>query len=249
MGVYYNTSIVRDGLVLYLDAANVKSYRGSGTAWIDLSGQGYNGTLTNGPTLDSNNLNSFVFDGTNDFVDTDTSGSAFAFANTTFTISVWIKTSVTGYSAAPGIIIASKDYTFSGGGWAIGLGFPGYNGSTTYSFFASVKAIGGFFVNYTSTQTAVNDGQWKNLVAVIRTDTAVQANNINTLYINGIQSAVNTYTNGNLYDPPTLAMNIGRRSTGAYFPGNLAQISIYNKELTATEIQQNFNAIRSRYGI
>lgn len=241
--------IINDGLVLCLDAANTKSYPGSGTTWIDLSGQGYNGTLTNGPTLDSNNLNSFVFDGTNDFVDTDTSGSAFAFANTTFTISVWIKTSVTGYSALPGIIIASKDYTFSGGGWAIGLGFPGYNGSTTYSFFASVKAIGGFFVNYTSTQTAVNDGQWKNLVAVIRTDTAVQANNINTLYINGIQSAVNTYTNGNLYNPSTLAMNIGRRSTGAYFPGNLAQISIYNKELTATEIQQNFNATRSRYGI
>jgi hypothetical protein len=249
MGIGYNPKIVTDGLILCLDAGNTKSYSGSGTTWTDLSGNNRNGTLTNGPTYSSDVGGSIVFDGTNDFVDTDTSGSAFAFANTTFTISVWIKTSVTGYTTIPGIMIASKDYTFSGGGWAIGIGIPGYNGSTTVSFFASVKAIGGYFVNYTSTQTAVNDGQWKNLVAVIRTDTAVQENNINTLYINGVQSAVNTFTNGNLYNPPTLAMNIGRRSTGSYFPGNLSQISIYNKELTATEIQQNFNALRGRFGI
>jgi hypothetical protein len=220
---------------------------GVGSKWYDLAGTNH-GNILNSAAL-YNNAGYMTFDGVDDFVDTNTSGSTFAFPNTTFTISVWIKTSVTGYTTIPGIMIASKDYTFSGGGWAIGIGIPGYNGSTTVSFFASVKAIGGYFVNYTSTQTAVNDGQWKNLVAVIRTDTAVQENNINTLYINGVQSAVNTFTNGNLYNPPTLAMNIGRRSTGSYFPGNLAQISIYDRALSASEIQQNFNATRGKFGI
>lgn len=249
MGISYSPKIVTNGLFGYWDAGNPNSYSGSGTTWADLSGNGYHGTLTNGPTFTNTNGGNFVFDGTNDFVDTSTTGSPFAFADTTFTVSVWLKTSVTGWTTIPGIMIASKDYTFSGGGWAIGIGIPGYNGSTTVGFFASVKAVGGYFVNYTSTTTAINDGQWKNLVAVIRTDTTVQANNINTLYINGVQSAVNLYTNGNLYNPPTLAMNICRRSTGLYFPGNLAQISIYSKGLTASEVKQNFNAMRGRYGI
>ena len=68
MSTRYNPSIVRDNLVLYLDAANTKSYPGSGTTWKDISGKGNNGTLTNGPTFDSNNLGSIDFDGVNDHV-------------------------------------------------------------------------------------------------------------------------------------------------------------------------------------
>ena len=60
--------IVRSGLVLHLDAARPASYPGSGTTWTDLSGQGNNGTLTNGPTYSSANGGSIVLDGTNDDV-------------------------------------------------------------------------------------------------------------------------------------------------------------------------------------
>jgi hypothetical protein len=66
MSLGHGASIVRSGLVLSLDAANVKSYPGSGTTWSDLSGRGNNGTLTNGPTYNSTNGGSIVFDGTND---------------------------------------------------------------------------------------------------------------------------------------------------------------------------------------
>jgi hypothetical protein len=62
-------NIVRDSLVLALDAADKNSYPGSGTSWYDLSG-GYTGTLTNGPTFSAANLGSIVFDGINDYVDT-----------------------------------------------------------------------------------------------------------------------------------------------------------------------------------
>jgi len=64
MGIAYNTNIVRDGLLLHLDAANVKSYLGSRTTWNDLSDKGNNGTLVNGPVYSSNGKGSITFDGT-----------------------------------------------------------------------------------------------------------------------------------------------------------------------------------------
>ena len=63
MGVAYNSRIITENLVLCLDAANSKSYPGSGTTWTDLSGNGNNATLTNGPTYSSANGGSIVFDG------------------------------------------------------------------------------------------------------------------------------------------------------------------------------------------
>ena len=68
MGLAHSPSLVMNGLVLALDAANPKSYPGSGTTWTDLSGRGNTGTLTNGPTYSSANGGSLVFDGTNDYV-------------------------------------------------------------------------------------------------------------------------------------------------------------------------------------
>ena len=68
MATNYSPSIVTDGLVLCLDAANTKSYPGSGTTWTDISGRGNNGTLTNGPTFSSDDGGSIVVDGSNDFI-------------------------------------------------------------------------------------------------------------------------------------------------------------------------------------
>ena len=85
MSVAYNASIVTNGLVLALDAANPKSYPGSGTTWTDLSGSRNNGTLTNGPTFSSANNGSIVFDGVDDRVDTFNASSL-----TNITIEMWI---------------------------------------------------------------------------------------------------------------------------------------------------------------
>jgi hypothetical protein len=81
MGVYAGPEISSDGLVLSLDAGNPKSYPGSGTTWTDLSGNGNNGTLTNGPTYDSANYGSIVFDGVDDIVTT---------TNVFTTLEMWI---------------------------------------------------------------------------------------------------------------------------------------------------------------
>ena len=76
-----------DGLVLCLDAANTRSYPGSGTTWADLSGNGNSGTLTNGPTYSSANGGFLSFDGTNDYVDL---GQSNKFASTNLTLDVWL---------------------------------------------------------------------------------------------------------------------------------------------------------------
>ena len=84
MSVKNRNSIVTDGLVFYVDAGNGDSYPGSGTAWSDLVGSN-NGTLVNGPTYNSTNGGSFVFDGSNDYVE------AGPIQPAQFTLSCWFK--------------------------------------------------------------------------------------------------------------------------------------------------------------
>ena len=87
-GVYGGTSgIVSTNIVLDLNATNSSSYSGSGTTWTDLSSSSNNGTLTNGPTFDSGNGGSIVFDGTNDRVQF---GSDIFDPNSNFTITAWV---------------------------------------------------------------------------------------------------------------------------------------------------------------
>jgi hypothetical protein len=81
----HSPKIITDGLVLALDAGNVKSYPGSGTTWNDLSGNNNNGTLTNGPTFDGANGGSVVFDGVNDYV----SLASAVNTNESFTLVFW----------------------------------------------------------------------------------------------------------------------------------------------------------------
>ena len=111
MATNYNPAIVSDGLVLCLDAANTKSYTGSGTTMTDMSGKGNNGTLTNGPTFSSDNKGCIVLDGTNDYISTINLSSF-----TTFTIQMWIFDS---RSASGGMDILtyngdSGSFTFNG---------------------------------------------------------------------------------------------------------------------------------------
>ena len=78
-------NIVTDGLVLLLDAANTKSYVSGSTIWNDLSRSGNNGSLINGPTFNSLNGGSIVFDGSNDFIEGTIT------VPTSFTFNVWLK--------------------------------------------------------------------------------------------------------------------------------------------------------------
>ena len=83
------TPIVTDGLILYLDAANTKSYISGSTDWYDLTTYNNDGTLTNGPTFSSTNGGSIVFDGVNDYVQVN--NSDILNPTQTITLSVWSK--------------------------------------------------------------------------------------------------------------------------------------------------------------
>ena len=97
MGVAYNSRIVTDGLALCLDAANSKSYPGSGSTWTDLSGNGNNATLTNGPTYSSANGGSIVFDGVNDYVAP--TGLTNALWQGNWTVSFWVNFDIINYES------------------------------------------------------------------------------------------------------------------------------------------------------
>jgi hypothetical protein len=91
MGVSGGPYIVRDSsLVLELDAADRNSYVSGSTTWFDLSGNSNSGSLVNGPTFDSANGGSIVFDGTNDFVNLGTP-STLVGLQVPLTINLWAK--------------------------------------------------------------------------------------------------------------------------------------------------------------
>ena len=113
MATRYSPAIVTSGLVLCLDAANRKSYPGSGTTWTDLSGNGNNGTLIDSPTFNTDGIGSLSFNGLNSYIGISSPSSRFNWtpSSTGFnnmTLDLWIKTSDTsGY-------VISKPWNSSG---------------------------------------------------------------------------------------------------------------------------------------
>jgi hypothetical protein len=216
-------SVVTTGLQLYLDAGRASSYPGSGTTWTDLSGNGRNGTLTNGPTYSSADGGSIVFDGTNDFVQC--SGSVTA---TAATFVAWIRRNGT-QGTYDGIL-------FSRGSSVTGMNFQSSN-QLGYHWNNAVNA-------YTwQSGLTLPDLTWC-MVAVSVTSTAA------TAYLcqsSGITSAINTvsHTSTTLDD-----IKIGQEDFGGrFFNGNIAIVQLYDTALSAEQVAQNFAADRARFGV
>jgi hypothetical protein len=220
--------IVRDGLVLYLDAGNRRSYPGSGTSWTDVSGNGNNVTLTNGPTFSSGNGGNIVFDGVNDHAN-------FFAPNlgTTTTVEMWCNIG-TGYS---------NNMFF---GWLrydvwCGSGHLGYNTSNSDVYGISSTQV-------TNLQLVNN---WKHYVFEMRSDVSYTNNKI---YINTVSQSLSQQAGSENTGNRTFNSGNGRiagwRATNEYFmPMNCSSFKVYNRALTAVEILQNYNATRSRFGV
>jgi hypothetical protein len=227
MGIQYNSRTIVDGLVLALDAGNVKSYPGSGNTWTDLSGRGNTGTLTNGPTYSSANGGSIVFDGSNDYVDCGT-----GLSSSSLTISLWVKFN----SLSNQVLITKGNWDTNAASYTIAY----YNNEIRTDTFESDSTYGTTKYSFTPTLNI-----WYNLTFV--------SNANNSTYTEYINASNITLTIFNGYRTPrsgSYSVNIGRNTNGNYpFNGNIAQVSIYNRALSAAEVSQNFNALRSRYGI
>ena len=232
MGIAYNPSVVMNGLVLYLDAANPKSYPGSGTTWTDLSGNGNNGTLVNGVGYSSGNKGSLTFDGTNDYVDISNS-SIGNFGTSNFTVSCWGK-ATSGISDTRGIFSKYNPHSGNGTGW--------------FMFFRD----GNIWVRITQDLAAPLEASTINVNVSVNTwhfFTIVRNSTSFSLYANDIKLQENTTTN--IIDCSSSApLRIGSGYvSGYYYSGSCSNAQIYNRALSITEIQQNFNATRGRYGI
>ena len=217
-------NIVTDGLVLYLDAANPKSYPGSGTTWKDLSGNGNDGTLVNGVGYSEDNQGSMVFDGVDDVVD-------FQFQySSTYSLAVWIRfTGLTGGNRAivdmgAGIINSVRFYL---------------QGEKVKIQHGSAFAEDGVF----SSEDVVSNSYAQYLV----TFSGGQC----FLYKNG--ELDNTGTLGNP-QTTLENIAIGNHPTGNGSSINNLQcdfglLQAYNRALSEAEIKQNYNATKSRYGL
>jgi hypothetical protein len=236
MATSYNPKTVTNGLILALDAANRKSYAGSGTVWTDLTGNANTGTLTNSPTFTGTNGGSIAFTAaSSQYVDV-ANPTTFSFANTTFMVSMWIKTvSVTTQ------LVISKGYITDGWCWV--LDSTGVVGADTKNNGTGASACSRNSIK------VINDGIWHNVVVQYTTNTTTAASQDIQIYIDG------TLSQGALTTPLTYSsnsaanLNIGRRSSGLYFNGNIANVQIYNRALSSQEVLQNFNATRSRFGV
>ena len=223
----HSPRIVTDNLVLCLDAGNTKSYPGSGTTWSDLSGNGNNGTLVNGVGYNSGNLGSLTFDGVHDYVSLGTSLTN-NFIN--ITVSCWVY--VVNDTGRQDIV---TKYPF-GNGWLL------YYNNTSNKFGVDGREDGSLYINLTSTNTfSINN--WYHIVFT------KQASNWK-LYVNSqlendtiIGSGTISFNNNGILAIGALPVN------NDYGKNRVAQVQIYNKALTASEIQQNFNALRGRFSI
>lgn len=221
-------NIVTDGLVLYLDAANKRSYPGSETVWSDLSSSIKNGSLINGPTFNSENGGSIVFDGTNDLVELSGIDGL-----TSFTISIWFK--MTGPGITGGSTNTYYDSLFGISGSRRILVASSAHPTVTEG--AILVQMGGS--NYFSTSLTVTNA-WNNVVYTFSSNTAI-------LYINGV--AQTPQSNSSVTFPST-TIYIGSYSNPIIsyaMKGNISQSSIYNRSLSASEVIQNYNAIKGRY--
>jgi hypothetical protein len=219
--VIYKT--VTDGLILYLDAANPKSIISGSSTWTDISKNRNSSTLTNGPTYNSANNGSILFDGVDDYVVCDQNTEM----SNIFTISSIIKlTSRNTNGTIVGSSANGADNVFRIIGDVLTCLF------TESADVNNTNLIGATVLTY---------GIFYHVTVTVNINTV-------TLYLNGVQDA--TTTVGFNIGSWTQRMGIGRRSTTRdewYFNGNIATVQIYNRALSTPEIQQNYNATKNRY--
>lgn len=232
MSLGHGASIVRNGLVLHLDAANKKSYPGAGTVWNDLSGNGNNGTLVNGVGYSSNNSGILSFDGTNDYVDVPLSESQLNFSSG-FTWSTFVYVNDIVNNPYTGFM---STYVGTPSGTASALKVQ--NASFEFrSYGLNLIIISG---NILPLQT------WVMLTAVWNSIGSYQMYENDKLVRSGSAPTSYSPSTGN-----SLRIGGGAYSMGAAanLKGSLSVSQIFNRALSAVEIQQNFNALRGRYGI
>ena len=232
MATNYNPRIVTDGLVLCLDAGNSKSYPGSGTTWTDLSGNGNSGTLVNGVGYNIDGGGSLVFDGVDDEITIPYTPNL-AFTDAIMSCESWVY--VDSLSSAFSII-NKRGNRFT------------QNSNRPYVFEVNTDGRVRWILDDATTVCDTATGlmqtdQWYHLVAT-------HDGTNSKIYINGVENVSVSSGTSSINDTGDIPVRIGWRyqnSTINYSDGKISITRVYNKALTAQEIQQNYNATKSRF--
>ena len=223
--------IVTNGLVLALDAADINSYPRSGNTWYNISDNGNNGTLNNGPTFNSANGGSFFTDGSDDYISTPYSGSA----TDSYTFSAWFKND--NYSENKFILSRGRDGF--GNGWSL------YNavltdGRASIGIVITSPSLEGLGT-YSTSILALNT--WYHITGVWTAGTSLQ------IYLNGVLQNTLSTAGKTVLRSSTNGWVLGSVSSTIFTSGYTAVCHIYNRVLSGSEILQNYNALKSRFGL
>lgn len=219
--------IVTSNLRLHLDAGDLASYSGSGTTWTDIGPNALNGTLTNGPTYDSNNRGSIVFDGSNDYVTCGTS-TTLDFTGA-YSAEAWIY--ATGWGGGGLGRVVDRRNSATTAGWLLFV----EQASTSMKFGNNASS----FIGGVSNSVALNE--WAHFAGTFDGVTA-------RLYKNGAE-----ISNGSIAAAATAGSSIcyvgNRADNTRSFAGRIASVALYARALSDAEVAKNFNAKRGRYGL
>lgn len=239
-----SASLVTDGLVLNLDAANPASYPGSGTTWTDLSGLDHNGTLTNGPTYSASPSGSIVLDGVNDYV---TISETAAMRPSVLTLEIVFEitsdTNTVNGAGATNQYIAFRQNTRT-------TVFEGYHlkyeeDTDRVTIATSTSAGAASVLNSPTSSVPLNS--IKHIICLFDTTTM-------SIYINGSISAGPAAKGTGIDYNLTHTLKLGRTvpvgsSFDASMNGKIYECRIYNRILSETEITNNYNVIKGKYAI
>jgi hypothetical protein len=225
MGLNYNPTIVPDGLILYLDPANSRSYSGSGNTWYDLSGNSLNATLVNSPSYTVSNRGTFVLDGSSNYF-TLPNNSILSLSE--FTISIWVK--ALQLNADQYLVDTSSNLNY---GYGYSFRIRSNNTIRFWAYDANTLV---------DTTDTITSNVWYHITVSYSNFTKTQK-----IYINGSLSASAQHTNAFVLADPQY-LRIGHSQVlGGYSKAVIGQSMFYNRELSASEIKQNYDASKGRF--
>jgi hypothetical protein len=222
-------TVVTNGLVLALDAGDRNSYVSGSTTWIDLA-RTNNGTLTNGPTFNTGSGGSIVFDGVDDY----TTIPTFNIPTGSFSCESFFQWSNLGTDRGS---IFSLNYNYPTTGYLIRQRDDSSGKFVIWSDYGSESGI------FSTTALTVNT--WNHVVVVQTGGTCL-------IYINGILDSSQSLPNPVLSQSYPILLGVRATSgfsAGAYLSGRLGISKIYNRALSASEVLQNYNATKGRFGL
>ena len=224
--------VISDGMVLRLDAANSKSYIGTGTTWNDVNSASFPFTLTNGPVFNTNGF--FDFDGANDYAVI--ANTAALKPTVAITLEQWLNADDWNAGTSSSNYKCSLSCT-SGGGYSHNI----WSGTFTSYLYAG----GAYRTPSTNVSTLVG---WHHFVTTFD-------GRYTRLYVDGeLKSTIDIGTTGNLISYVPNSIFVGAEASGGtapegfYWDGKIGTTAIYNRALSAAEIAQNYT-VSKRYSL